>query len=287
MSRESRTLMDEPQSVSVISAIRWWCLMVVLTVGIVDITPAQCVIDTEPMGLSLTDTHVVLDGNWAAISDGITIEVLNRDTGVWLSHQSIDLLGATLGSISLDGNDLVVGLAGEIRFFSFDGLNWNQSNIISGVGAGLVDPSWGSVLDHSGDLLAVGASATDEIYFYTRVFDGAGVSSWISTGTIAGTLGSGLGTSVSLSGNFVSVTAPAVSEVLTYEYQGIASNQWFLDATHPLAGGSGTSISLDQSAGELRLLLPSGLGANIFLRGATGWAPESSLIFTADRKSVV
>ena len=281
MSRDSITLMNDPQRISVISAIRWWSLMVVMTVGIVDITPAQCVIDAEPMGLSLTDTHVVMDGNWAAISDGITIEVLNRDTGVWLSHQSIDLLGATLGSISLDGNDLVVGLAGEIRFFSFDGLSWNQSSIISGVGAGLIDPSWGSVLDHSGDLLAVGASATDEIYFYTRVFDGAGASSWISAGTVAGTLGSGLGTTVSMSGNFVSVTAPAVSEVLTYEYQGIATNQWLLDVTHPLAGGVGTSISLGQSAGELRLLLPSGLGANIFLRGATGWAPESAFIFTA------
>ncbi|MDE0959791.1 MAG: HYR domain-containing protein [Planctomycetota bacterium] len=278
MSHESIARMGILQRISVI---RWWSLVAVMAMGIVNVAPGQCVIDAEPMGSSLVDTHVEMDGNWVAISDGITIEMLNRDTGVWLTHQSIDLLGATLGSISLEGNDLVVGLEGEVQFHSFDGISWNQTSFISGVGVGLLDPTWGSVLDHSGDLSIVGAATTDEVYFYTRVFDGTGASSWISSGTVTGALGSGFGTSVALSGSLASVTAPAASEVLTYQYQGIATNQWLLDGTHPLAIGSGTSISLDQSAGQARLLLPSGLGANVFLRGATGWAPESSLIFTA------
>jgi len=256
-------------------------LAVILFLAPIGIVSGQCEIASEGVAGIGAATHVMLDGNWAAQSDGTSLEVLQRDAGSWLIFQSIDLLGATLQSASLEGSDLILGFADEVRLYSFDGAVWNHHSTLSGAIAGSGDPSWGTVLDHSGDLLAVGSPGTDELYFFTRVFDGVGDSTWIAAGSTAGAAGSQMGSTVSLSGDYVSTTSPQTSEVLTFQYQGLASNQWLLDATHPLAVASGTSISLDQSAGEVRLILPSGLGANVFLRGAGGWAPESVLSFQA------
>ncbi len=260
--------------------LRTFLLLTAIAAGIHGPVFAQCIIDSELLGGASSTGFAVIDGHRAVSSDGSSVELFDRTTGSWLLEQSIDLAGATLLSMGLEGSDLMLGLSGEVRLYLHDGISWTLDTVMDGATSGSADPGWGSALGHSGDLLAVGSPDTDETYFYTRVFDGTGVPTWIPAGVVLGTPGDGFGTEISMSGGYASISAPAAGQVLTFEYQGLALNQWILDATHPLAVASGTHLSLDQTAGETRLLLPSPLGANVFLRGPGGWAPETALIFS-------
>ncbi|MGE4632768.1 MAG: HYR domain-containing protein [Planctomycetota bacterium] len=270
-SKVASSLRCESVTLRILSVIALFVLVVWMPNGVA----AQCV--TEGLAIGGAATHVELDGSWAVRGTGSSVELLKEEAGSWVSSQTIDLAGATLTSLALQSEVLAIGTSGQVQVYSHDGLTFVLEASLSEAGAGL---TYGSTVAISADTLAVGSPGDDTVYFYTRLFTGGGSVVWVSSTTITGDPGDGLGTDITMAGDHTSATAPGANEIRTYIFSGVQQNLWSLEAALAYDSLAGSRMAMDLSGGELRLIAPTSTGAEVYLMGAGVWAVEAALTYT-------
>ena len=233
---------------------------------------ATCEIPSASLGAGAT--HLDATDTWLAKGSGSSVELHKKVNEVWQLDQSLDLLGASISSMDLDGSLLALGLQNEVRVYSLapDG-TWTEELTVPGVANGDLGRSIGL----SGIHLAIGDPANNEVLFYSRLINPANNSPmWFSSSQNTGDAGGSLGDQLNLVPGYAASLDSASGKVQIFKPVGGTSLEWELDSELITTA---TSLSLNEVGNTLRLLLTTSTGGEIHVRNAN-WELEAQLGFT-------
>ena len=197
-------------------------------------------------------------------------------------------------AVAIDGDTLVVGApndeasgveAGSAYVYERNAGNWSLQQIVTGSGT-LATDRFGQAVDIEGNILVVGApqhdlggTNTGSIFAYHRIG-----TNWLAEGELQGSMTAAndeFGSSISLSGNTLAVSAPFAGDV----YVLVRNSDWSEEQRITVSGATGMAVAMDGdrlAMGDPQSSLPPSM--HTWTRNAGVWSSEQQ-VFGSDNPS--